>query len=276
MLYRGMDRAQLDAAYNNGAAVPERDAIIADWAARSARLRSARPGHLDLQYGDSPRERVDLFLADQPRAPTLAFIHGGYWQMNNKEDYAFLGEGTLPHGVNLALIEYTLAPAARLDRIVAEVRRAAQFLAEHLGDYGADPARLYVSGHSAGGHLTAMTIPLRVVRGGIAISGLFDLEPIRLNYLNEKLGLDAAEAERNSPLLHFPPMAGELVVAYGTRELPELCRQSIDYAQAWAERGLAGHLLPIDGADHFTILEALANPDGELLQALLAMTKAEG
>jgi arylformamidase len=271
MLYRGMDRAQLDAAYNNGAAVPERDAIIAGWAARSERIRGTHQCHLDLHYGDSPRERLDLFPAADPKVPTLAFIHGGYWQMNNKEDYAFMAEGTLPHGINLALIEYTLAPAARLDRIVAEVRRAVQFLAERLGDYGADPDRLYVSGHSAGGHLTAMSMPLRVVRGGLAISGLFDLEPMRLNYLNEKLGLDEEEAERNSPLLHFPPMAGELVVAYGTRELPELCRQSIDYAQAWVERELPGHLLPIDGADHFTILEALASPEGTLMNALLAM-----
>lgn len=271
MLYRGMDRAQLDAAYNNGAAVPERDAIIAGWTARSERIRGTHQCHLDLHYGDSPRERLDLFPAADPKAPTLAFIHGGYWQMNNKEDYAFMAEGTLPHGINLALIEYTLAPAARLDRIVAEVRRAVQFLAERLGDYGADPDRLYVSGHSAGGHLTAMSMPLRVVRGGLAISGLFDLEPMRLNYLNEKLGLDEEEAERNSPLFHFPPMAGGLVVAYGTRELPELCRQSIDYAQAWVERELPGHLLPIDGADHFTILEALASPEGTLMNALLAM-----
>ena len=80
-----------------------------------------------------------------------------------------------------------------------------------------------------------------------------------------------AEAERNSPLLHMPPMAGELVVAYGTRELPELCRQSIDYAQAWTERGLAGHVLPIDGADHFTVLETLASPEGKLTRTLLAM-----
>jgi arylformamidase len=271
MLYREMNRAQLDAAYNNGAAVPERDAIIADWAARSAAIRGSRNAHLDLRYGSSPRERLDLFLAADPHAPTLAFIHGGYWQMFDKEAYAFFAEGLLPLGINLAVVEYTLAPAARLDRIVAEVRRAVQWLAEHLGDYGADPARLYVSGHSAGGHLTAMTMTLPALRGGIAISGIYDLEPIRLNYLNEKLGLDEAEAGRNSPLLHIPPMAGELVVAYGTRELPELCRQSIDYAQAWVERGLAGHLLPVDGANHFTILEALADPQGVLAQALLAM-----
>jgi arylformamidase len=271
MLYRGMNRTELDAAYNNTAAVPERDAIVADWATRSATVRREHPGHLDLAYGDSPRERLDLFLATNPRAPTLAFIHGGYWQMNDKENFAFFGEGLLPLGINLAVIEYTLAPAARLDRIVAELRRSVGWLAEHLGDYGADPARLYVAGHSAGGHLTAMTMPLPVVRGGLAISGIYDLEPIRLNYLNEKLGLDAAEAERNSPLLHLPAMAGELVVAYGTRELPELCRQSIDYAQAWTKRGLAGHLLPIDGADHFTILDALADPRGALTLALLEM-----
>ena len=271
-LFRDMDRPQLDAAYNNGAAVKERDMIVADWAARSARVRAAHPGHLDLAYGDAPRQKIDLFLAANPRAPTLAFIHGGYWQMNSKEPFAFLADGLLAHGINFALVGYTLAPEARLDHIVGEVRHAVEWLGEHLGDYGADPTRLYLSGWSAGGHLTAMAMPLRVVRGGIAISGLFDLEPIRLTYLNEKLGLDAAEAARNSPLLHIPPMAGELIVAYGTAELPELCRQSIEYGQAWVERELPGHLLPIDGANHFTILETLASPTGALTQALLDLT----
>ena len=271
MLYREMDRAQLDAAYNNSAAVPERDAIVADWTARSARVRREYVGRLELAYGDTPRERLDLFLAADPKAPTLAFIHGGYWQMNDKESFAFFAEGLLPLGINLAVIEYTLAPAARLDRIVAEVRRSVRWLAEHLGEHGADPNRLYVAGHSAGGHLTAMTMPLAEVRGGIAISGIYDLEPIRLNYLNEKLGLDGAEAERNSPLRHLPTTAGELVVAYGTRELPELCRQSIEYGREWTERGLSGRLLPVDGADHFTILDALARPEGALTRAFLAM-----
>jgi acetyl esterase/lipase len=271
MLYRGMDRAQLDAAYNNSAAVPERDQIIAGWGFRSAKVRRERAGHFDLRYGEAPRERLDLYLAAKPSAPTLLFIHGGYWQSNDKETFAFLADGLVPNGINLALVEYTLAPAARMDQIVAELRRSALWLAEHLGDYGGDPDRLYVAGHSAAGHLTAMTMTLRAVRGGLAISGLYDLEPIRLNYLNDKLGLDPPEAERNSPLLHLPPMAGELVVAYGTNELPELCRQSIAYAQAWTERGLPGHLLPIDGADHFTILEALADPQGALTRALRDM-----
>src|SRR5262249_19476332 len=177
------------------------------------RVRREIAGHLDVAYGDTLRERLDLFLAADPDAPTLAFIHGGYWQINDlvKESFAFFAKALLPLGINLAVIEYTLAPAARLDRIVDEVRRS---IAEHLGEYGADPTRLYISGHSAGGHLTAMTMPLPEVRGGIAISGIYDLEPIRLNYLNEKLALDTAEAERNSPVRYLPAMAGELAVAY--------------------------------------------------------------
>jgi acetyl esterase/lipase len=276
MLYRGMDRAELDAAYDNRAAKPNLSEVKADWNERGNRIRHKHPRHLDLAYGEAPRERLDLFLAANPKAPTLAFIHGGYWQLaeSDKENYTFIAEGLLPNGVNLAMIEYTLAPTARMDRIVAEVARSIGWLAEHLGEFGADPSRIYVSGHSAGGHLTATTMTLPAVRGGIAISGLYDLEPIRLNYLNEKLGLDEAEAQRNSPILHFPPMAGPLVVAYGTKELPELCRQSVDYAQAWVERGLPGHLLPVDGTDHFTVLEALADRNGLLTSALLDMVKA--
>ena len=269
MLYRGMDRIQLNAAYNNTAHVPERSTIIADWTTRSAAVRKDHADHLDIPYGNTPRERLDLLLAANPRAPTLVFLHGGYWQMHNKETFAFLAEGLLPLGINLVVVEYTLAPAARLDRIVAEVRRAVQWLPNHLADYGANPADLYIAGHSAGGQLTAMMMPLSIVRGGLAISGIYDLEPIRLNYLNEKLRLDAEEAARNSPLLHFPPTAGELVIAYGAAELPELRRQSIDYGRAWNARALPGYLLPVKGANHFTVLEALARPDGELAKALL-------
>jgi dipeptidyl aminopeptidase/acylaminoacyl peptidase len=266
-----MDRAQLDAAYNNSAAVSAVDAIRADWDARSARVRQGRRGHLDFAYGDTPRQRLDLFLADSPRAPTLMFIHGGYWQMNDKERFAFLAVGPLARGINVAFVEYTLAPEARMDQIVGEIRRSVAWLSKHLGDYGADPARIYVSGHSAGGHLTAMTMGFTVVKGGLAISGLYDLEPIRLNYLNVKLRLDAAEAQRNSPMFHFPPMSTPLIVAYGTAELPELCRQSIDYAKAWADRGLPGRLVPVGGADHFTVLESLADPNGALTNALVEM-----
>lgn len=270
MLHRGMDRAALDAAYNNTAAVGQarRDRYIESWTARSDALRRARGGRNDLRYGPEARQRLDVIGCGMPAAPTLVYIHGGYWQSNDKEPYAFLGEGLLPAGFNLALVEYTLAPQARLDQIVAEIRAAVAWVIDHAGELGGDPRRVYVAGHSAGGHLTAMAMAEPRVAGGVAISGIYDLEPIRLNYLNEKLGLDPDEAVRNSPIRHLPSSAAPLVVTVGLGELPELVRQSEEYARAWRGRDLAGEYLPLPDHDHFSILEELARPTGRLLAAL--------
>ena len=275
MLYRGMDRAALDTAYNNTEAVgvPKRDAYVAARVARSEAFRKAHAGRIDLRYGDGARQRLDVFSAGAAGAPTLVFIHGGYWQQNDKEPFAFLGDGLLPAGFNLANVEYTLAPAARLDQIVDEIRAAVAWVIDHAKQVGGDPARVFVSGHSAGGHLTAMAMNDPRVAGGIAISGIYDLEPIRLNYLNEKLGLDPAEAQRNSPMLHLPSRAAPLIVTVGLAELPELIRQSEEYATAWQKRGLAGQYLPLAGHDHFSILDELARPDGKLVAALRGLAR---
>ena len=270
MLYRGMDRRALDAAYNNTEAVglTKRDQYVAARVARSDAFRTAHGGRIDVRYGSGPRQRLDVFPGGVAGAPTLLFIHGGYWQQNDKEPFAFIGEGLLPAGFNLAVVEYTLAPAARMDAIVAEIRASVAWVIEHAKELGGDPARVFVSGHSAGGHLTAMAMADARVAGGLAISGIFDLEPIRLNYLNEKLGLDAAEAQRNSPMLHLPTRAAPLVVTVGLGELPELIRQSEEFAAAWRKRGLSGEYLPLAGHDHFSILDELARPDGKLVAAL--------
>jgi acetyl esterase/lipase len=274
MIYRGMDRAALDAAYNNTAAVglPKRDQYVAGWTARSDAVRR-RGGSLDLRYGDGPRQRLDFFPCGTPGAPTLAYIHGGYWQMNDKEPYAFFGEALLPAGWNLAVIEYTLAPAARLDQIVGEVRAAVAWVIDHAAELRGDPARVFVAGHSAGGHLTAVAMNDRRVAGGVAISGIYDLEPIRLNYLNDKLGLDPVEAARNSPIKHMPSEASPLVVSVGLGELPELIRQSEEYAAAWRRNGLEGEYVPLPDHDHFSILEELAQPSGRLLAALKSLAE---
>lgn len=276
MLYRGMNRTALDAAYNNTEAVgiAKRDQYVAARVARSDAFRRAHAGRIDLRYGNGPRQRLDVFPCGTAGAPTLVFIHGGYWQQNDKEPFAFIGEGLLPAGFNLAVVEYTLAPAARMDAIVAEIRASVAWVADHAKELGGDPGRVFVSGHSAGGHLTAMAMTDPRVAGGLAISGIYDLEPIRLNYLNEKLGLDSAEAQRNSPMLHLPPRAAPLVVAVGLGELPELIRQSAEFATAWQERGLAGQYLPIVGHDHFSILDELAQPEGKLVAALTTLARA--
>src|SRR5262249_485807 len=160
MLYRGMDRTALDAAYNNTKAVGQtkRDEYVAGWSRRSDAIRKTPGARLDVRYGDGPRERLDVFPCARAGAPTLVYIHAGYSQMNDKEPYAFRGEALLPAGFNLALVEYTLAPAARLDQIVSEVRRSVAWVIDHAKEIGGDPARVYVSGHSAGGHLTAMAM----------------------------------------------------------------------------------------------------------------------
>lgn len=277
-LYRGMDRVALDAAYNNRAAVADYPAIAAERRARSEKLRATRPLRADLRYGLTARERIDVFPAGQDGAPLLAFIHGGYWQTNDKEASSFLAEGPLAHGISFALIEYTLAPEADIDRIVGEIERAVAWLHANAVELGADPRRLYLSGHSAGGHLSAMMLGRSPIAGAIAISGLYDLEPIRLNYLNEKLRLTEASARRNSPIRHLAPQSPPVTVAVGAAELPELVRQSADYAAALESHGAAVEYRALENHDHFSILEELAQPDGALCTLLsrLASTPAAG
>ena len=268
IVYRGMDRQTLDAAYNNSAAVADSDQYLADWLRRSEALRARMPDHLDLVYGDAPRTRLDFFAAGRPAAATLLFFHGGYWQRNAKEGFSFIAEGPLAHGFHVAAAGYTLAPEATMDGIVRDARTALHWLHRHLSALGGNPARIYVGGWSAGGHLVAMLMGEALVAGGLAISGLFDLEPIRLCYLNEKLGFDAEEARRNSPLLDLPARAARLIIAYGADELAELKRQSREFGAAWSARGLPGEMIEVTGCHHYAVLEELAKPNGILAKAL--------
>ena len=262
-VYRGMDRAALDAAYDNTAAVKNSALLLADFDARSRQLREDMPQHLDLRYGTAERNRIDYF-AGAKHGPVLIFIHGGYWQMRAKETFSFIARGPLAHGIHVALPGYTLAPAITLEGIVAEVRAAVRWIAQHARDMGGDPTRIIVSGWSAGGHLTAMMMDEPGVSGALAISGIFDLEPVRLNYLNARLGLTANDARRLSPLMNLPKRSTPLMLACGSTELPELQRQSEAYASARAQAGLPGRLARLPLLNHFTILEELARADGVL------------
>ena len=266
-IYRGMDQTALDAGYNNTLAVSDSSALLQDFDERSAALRAAHGEHLDLRYGSAPRNRIDYFAADKP-GPLLIFIHGGYWQIRAKETFSFLAAGPLAHGIHVAMIGYTLAPDATLAEIVAEVRTAIAWLKNNAAEFGGDTERMIVSGWSAGGHLTAMSLDEPGVIGGVAISGIYDLEPVRLSYLNDKLRLSDEEETSLSPL-HLPLSAKPLTITYGTGELPELQRQSEQFADA--RRGLRGNLVPLSQLNHFTILNELAAVDGAITREVCAI-----
>jgi arylformamidase len=271
-----MSRAERDAAYNNSEAVKNSPALNAAREASSAAFRAAHPEHLDQRYGPRERNTWDLFPAADPKAPCLVFIHGGYWQRNEKERFSFTALGPLAHGINVAVPGYTLAPDARLTDIVGEIRQALTFLSGRAGELSFDGNRIFIGGWSAGGHLTAAVAEHPAVRGGIPISGIFDLEPIALGVLNDKLQLSASEVAALSPLRNLPDRSPPLMLFVGGNELPELKRQSEDYAAAARARGLPVSLDILPGLHHFSILDEIARPDGALTKALLELVKTAG
>ena len=261
--WRKLSLQELDRGLNNGQAVAGSAEIVAGWDQRSAELRKLRSAHLDLRYGPRDRNRIDFFKAAEA-APTLLFIHGGYWQTRAKETFALFAEGPMVHGINVALIGYTLAPDATLDEIVAEIHAGIDFLGRELPALGGGSKGIVVSGWSAGGHLTAMALSHPFVRGGMAISGIYDLEPIRHSYLNVKLGLDEAASRRNSPMMQAGGPMKPLSLVVGSAELPLLRKQTADFAAHRATYGLPITYEEIAGADHFSIMTEIASPAGRI------------
>jgi acetyl esterase/lipase len=261
--WRKLSQQELDRGLNNGEAVVGSAGIVAGWDQRSAEMRKRHSAHLDLRYGPRERNRID-FLKAAEQAPTLLFIHGGYWQMRAKEAFALFAEGPMAHGINVALIGYTLAPEATLDDIVAEIHAGIDFLGAQLPVLGGDGKGIVVSGWSAGGHLTAIALSNPNVRAGMAISGIYDLEPIRHSYLNVKLGLDEAASRRNSPMTQAGGPMKPLSLVVGGAELPLLRQQTADFAGHRAKYGLPVIYEEIPGADHFTIMKEMAAPSGRI------------
>lgn len=267
VVWRGFTRNALDAAYNNGAIVPDSAERITDWTARSAITR-ARPGTTrDLPYGPRPRNRIDIFRTEAAAPPLLVWFHGGYWQRNSKEVFACLAEGPLALGMDVAVPGYTLAPEATLTEIVGETTAALALLRD--GGFARGP--IIVAGWSAGGQLAAMASEQPGVAACLPVSGVFDVEPCRHNYLQEKLRLTADEAREMSPLHRLARSRVPMLVAWGHTELPELRRQSRDYVAARAAAGAATQALELSGENHFSILEQVARPDGALARALVAL-----
>ncbi|GAB6052151.1 alpha/beta hydrolase [Magnetospira thiophila] len=257
--------------YNVRAAVPEHVQVFARWRQRSDAFKQSHPGaRLDLAYGDGPQETLDLFPAAAPNAPLMMFLHGGYWQAMDKADNAFVAEALVAAGVHVAVVNYALTPIVSLEYIVAQVGRALVWLHDHAMELGGDPDRLFVAGHSAGGHLTAMLMTqFAMIRGGLALSGLFDLEPLRQTTINDRVGLDAESAARLSPVHHQPIHAAPLLLAYGGAESDGFAWQMAELQKAWGKM----ETLIVPGANHFETLEALAEPGSALLTATLRIMR---
>ena len=261
--WRAMSQHDRDLGLNNGVAVADSADMVAGWEQRSAEIRARYPDHIDLRYGPRERNRID-FLKSRANAPTLLFIHGGYWQSRAKEVFTIMAEGPMAHGINVALIGYTLAPDATLDEIVAEIHGGIDYLAGKLPALGGDGNGIVVSGWSAGGHLTAMALSHPMVAAGLAISGIYDLEPIRHSYLNQKLKLDAPMGHRNSPMTQPGGAAKPLSLVVGAAELPLLRKQTADFTGHRARYGLPVTYEEIPGANHFTIMNEMMSPGGRI------------
>ncbi|MFJ2279733.1 alpha/beta hydrolase [Pseudomonas sp. NPDC087803] len=266
-LYHGMDRKALDAAYNNTQAISDFPDVLRKFQSRSTRLYERRPCRRDLRYGEGSRQRFDWFPCGYAEAPTFIFIHGGYWQNCAKEDFAFIAEGALAKGFNVILAEYTLAPEASITHIVGEIGRLLDCLTMDVEGLGIAGGKVCLSGHSAGGHLTAVHRSHPLVANALAISALVDLEPISLCWLNDKLQLTSAEVEIYSPIRHISRGA-PMIVAVGAAELPELLRQSDAYSAACEAAGERVESVYVPDCTHFSVLEDLARPDGILMTAL--------
>lgn len=263
--WRTLTQEELDKGLNNGVAVLNSGDLLTEWTKQSTGFLEKHNNYLNLSYGPRERNQIDFIKAEKGKNSVLVFIHGGYWQKNSKETYANFAAGPISHGIHVAIIEYTLAPDVTLDEIVAEINMGINFLNDNfLSSIGIHSSQIVVAGSSAGGHLTAMAMLNPNVKGGIGISGLYDLEPIRNSYLNLKLKLDHGASIRNSPLLNASDTNTPLTLVVGSDELPLLRKQTADFAAYRAKKGLPVHYEEIQNTNHFTILHELSSPTGRI------------
>jgi arylformamidase len=266
------DKKALDAEYNNRAKVKSAMEWIARYGAESARVRAELPMRFDVPYGRHHAERLDVFLpAGSGPVPVHVFVHGGYWHRLDKADFSFVARA-FPEAVTV-VVNYALVPSVDLGELVRQVRASVAWVHANARTFGGDPERITISGHSAGGHLVAMLLatewrelgaPGGIVKAGCGISGLYDMEPIRLCYLNDVLALTPDSARRNSPV-HLKPIGRvPLVLTVGAHEGPEYHRQTNDLAAAWRAHGTPVDVVDAAGHDHFSIVAELERPDTAL------------
>lgn len=271
--------------YNNRELVPEHPQYFARWAESSARARRTMTCELGLRYGEKPGETIDLFPARKGDGTCMMFIHGGYWRSLDKNDFSFLAPAWVDAGVSLAVVNYDLCPKVSIEEIVRQMLRASRWLYLNAEEHGMDQDRLYVSGHSAGGHLTAMLmcalwpvfdarLPRDLFKGGLAISGIYDMRPlIGIDWLQADLRLDNAAALKTSPVFLSPATRAPIMTCVGGRESSEFRRQNALIAERW-RAAFAGDVAMPEG-HHFSVVDGLAEPGSALFSGARRLMKLD-
>jgi arylformamidase len=279
------DSAFFSREYNARELVPEHPQYFARWAESSARARNSMICYLDVGYGDMPGETLDIFPARKGDGSCLMFIHGGYWRAFDKKDHSFLAPALVDAGVSLAVVNYDLCPKVTIPDIVQQMLRASRWLWLNAERYGMDQDRLFVGGHSAGGHLTAMMmcalwptfdrgLPKDLWKGGLAISGVYDLRPIvHVDFLQADLRLDEETAVRASPALMTPATRCPVMTCVGGNESSEFHRQNAMLGERW-RAAFAGDIA-MPGTHHFSVLEGLADQKSALFAGARRLMKLD-
>ena len=284
-LYRNfVSQEDIDREYNVELAVGDMRPYIEWFVGGSARARAELDCHLDVRFGPTLDETLDIFPAASANAPILLFIHGGYWRILSSKEFSLIARGPVAQGVTVAVMNYSLCPKVTIAEITRQSRAAVAWLATQGAHYNGDPNRLFVAGHSAGGHQVGMLaatdwvgdygLPATIVKGGIPISGLFDLRPFRYSWLQPKIQLDHDLIERQSPLFHIPDQGPPLLVTVGGDESSEFHRQSSDFVAAWRTRGHQATVFDQPGKNHLTAIAGFEDPASDLCRAVVDFIQA--
>lgn len=276
-IFREYDQVALDAQYNNRARFPDYIDHFNNWTEWSYATRAEIPCLLDVEFGSSSLEKIDIFPAANSNAPIYMFIHGGYWYSLDKSHYSYVANGMRPHGITTVVNNFDLAPKADMDTIVEQNRKALAWLWRNAESFRADRERIYVCGHSAGGQLGLMLLgtdwekygdglPANLLKGVCSIGGIFDMEPIRLSFLNKTLNMDKLQAARNSPLQQTYRFSAPLSLVIAVDESDEFHRQSKEMQDHWAALNYPVELVIPPGLDHFSVVNDLANPSCDLVR----------